>query len=423
LTIGYQYSYGQFVITNGGTVVDSTGSIGDLNGGSDSHDNSVLVTGSGSVWSNVVLYVGNYGSHNRLRIEDGGKVVSPYGYIGYGNHANQAIVTGNGSAWDIGQRLNIGDGGTSNELYVTSYGRVAVDGPVQFAWSDYAGRIVVSNSSTLTCRSLQIGSYSPYATGTLTVEGGVFAATNQTANGLTWIRRGGVIINSGTALFDIVAVTNGSWCVLKFNGGFIDAKATIVSNSLQFAVGDGNHSATFHLSGGTHNFANGIAISTNALLTGCGTIVGTVVNRGRIAISCPGGALSFGGALTNDGTIIAHDVATLDFFGPVVNNGVIDTFGGSAYFHAGFINNGTIVDASSFRITTIAQEGADIRVTWTTVGGTTNFVQATEDPCSNFDDISSVIVASGTGLTSTDYLDAGAATNFPSRFYRIRIVP
>ncbi|HUK81169.1 MAG TPA: hypothetical protein VLZ12_00905 [Verrucomicrobiae bacterium] len=80
-------------------------------------------------------------------------------------------------------------------------------------------------------------------------------------------------------------------------------------------------------------------------------------------------------------------------------------------------------NSSPYRIAAIAQEGDSIRITWTTVGGKTNFVQATSDLASSFADISSAIAITGAGLTSTNYLDAGALTNFPSRFYRIRLMP
>jgi hypothetical protein len=55
--------------------------------------------------------------------------------------------------------------------------------------------------------------------------------------------------------------------------------------------------------------------------------------------------------------------------------------------------------------------------------GKTNFVQATADLASSFADISPMHAISGTGLTLTNYLDIGAVTNIPSRYYRVRLVP
>ncbi|HUJ71467.1 MAG TPA: PKD domain-containing protein [Verrucomicrobiae bacterium] len=102
-----------------------------------------------------------------------------------------------------------------------------------------------------------------------------------------------------------------------------------------------------------------------------------------------------------------------------------DGFTNLEEFQAG--TDPTTASSSPLQITAIAPQGSDILLTWITAGGKTNVVQATTAPASvcasNFTDISPVIVSSGDGLTSTNYLDAGAATNTPSRYYRVRLVP
>jgi hypothetical protein len=82
--------------------------------------------------------------------------------------------------------------------------------------------------------------------------------------------------------------------------------------------------------------------------------------------------------------------------------------------------------ASAFRITSVARQGSDVLVTWTTVGGLSYVVQdsATGGYSSNsFVDISPLISIPGTGESTTNYLDAGAVTNGPSRYYRVRLGP
>jgi Bacterial Ig domain len=81
--------------------------------------------------------------------------------------------------------------------------------------------------------------------------------------------------------------------------------------------------------------------------------------------------------------------------------------------------------ASALRITSVAAQGSNIGVAWQTAGGHTNAVQATTNDSytTNFADISSPIVISGNGDVTTNYTDDGGATNIPSRFYRIRLVP
>jgi hypothetical protein len=102
-----------------------------------------------------------------------------------------------------------------------------------------------------------------------------------------------------------------------------------------------------------------------------------------------------------------------------------DGFTNFEEFQAG--TDPTDPNSSPLQITAIALQGVDILLTWTTAGGKTNVVQAMAGPWSdyfsNFADLSPIIVPSGDGLTSTNYLDAGGATNTPSRYYRIRLVP
>jgi len=78
---------------------------------------------------------------------------------------------------------------------------------------------------------------------------------------------------------------------------------------------------------------------------------------------------------------------------------------------------------SVFRILSIGMQGDDVLLTWATAGGRTNAVQAASNLSGTFSNISPNIIITGSGDTTTNYLDPGAATNWPSLFYRIRLVP
>jgi hypothetical protein len=83
--------------------------------------------------------------------------------------------------------------------------------------------------------------------------------------------------------------------------------------------------------------------------------------------------------------------------------------------------------ASVVRITAITHEGNDLRVTWQTAGGRTNQLQAApvvvgDHSIGNFTDLGAFTVLSGSGDTSTNRVDAGAVTNGPARYYRVRLV-
>jgi hypothetical protein len=97
---------------------------------------------------------------------------------------------------------------------------------------------------------------------------------------------------------------------------------------------------------------------------------------------------------------------------------------------AAFTNNSGagFVTVSKPRITGITMEATDTHITWTTAAGRTNFVQSTAGDTgggytNSVADIGLPIVVPGSGLVSTNYTDTGSATNFPARFYRVRLAP
>jgi len=77
--------------------------------------------------------------------------------------------------------------------------------------------------------------------------------------------------------------------------------------------------------------------------------------------------------------------------------------------------------ASALRITAVAQEGHNLRITWTMGSGKTNVLQRADTlgGASNFTDAVSILTVGSV----TNYLDVGAATNAPARYYRVRLGP
>jgi len=99
--------------------------------------------------------------------------------------------------------------------------------------------------------------------------------------------------------------------------------------------------------------------------------------------------------------------------------------------NVGFAFNGTAPDLGAFekattpppQIMSITFQGDDAVITWLTAPVKTNTVQATTDLGTDFTDVTEPIIAVGNGDVVTNYVDAGAATNFSERFYRVRFVP
>jgi PKD repeat protein len=84
--------------------------------------------------------------------------------------------------------------------------------------------------------------------------------------------------------------------------------------------------------------------------------------------------------------------------------------------------------ASAFRINSVSAQETNILILWTCGADRTNVVQVSmgdvDGSYSNsFTDLSEQIVLSGVGDVTTNYLDVGVATNAPTRYYRIRLVP
>lgn len=162
LFVGNSGSANSLVISNSGRVVSSSGYVGNNNTAS---NNTARVTGPGSHWImtniNASLYIGMNGVSNNLTVADGGVVSNKFGYIGFGSLArdNSVLVTGAGSVWSNGSSLNIGSlGGSGNLLTISNAGWVvgglayvgtATNSRNNIAWVTDAGSFW-TNSGSLT---------------------------------------------------------------------------------------------------------------------------------------------------------------------------------------------------------------------------------------------------------------------------------
>ncbi|MFZ0615531.1 MAG: hypothetical protein WAN16_03665, partial [Chthoniobacterales bacterium] len=124
IAVGYSGSGNSLTISNVGTVSSTITYIG---ANETSSNNRVVVTGSNSLWTNSSdLYVGFNGSHNQLVISNGGTMAvvgDVYGMaIGYGSNSwnNSALVTGGGSVLTNDCNLNVGYSGSYNSLVISN---------------------------------------------------------------------------------------------------------------------------------------------------------------------------------------------------------------------------------------------------------------------------------------------------------------
>jgi hypothetical protein len=186
----------------------------------------------------------------------------------------------------------------------------------------------------------------------------------------------------------IASVTN-SMIVGDCAGGAVGA-VTLSGGTLY--VTNANHNATLVVSDGTFQLNSGgnLVVDTLVLTSACGHFI------------------------KNGGTLQARNIVldpNLDADGDGQSN--------TNEFLAG---TDPLDPSSSFLITAIAQEGNDVRVTWTTVEGRDYVLQATpyltNGPGTPFVDLNPVIVATNTG--TTNLVHSGIINGAPARFYRVR---
>jgi T5SS/PEP-CTERM-associated repeat protein len=287
LSVGYASANNQLFVTNGGRLESANGAVGR----SYSRNNGVVVTGPGSLW-NVTsnLIVGNSGTGNRLTISNGGRVITTTGSL------DALPATANP--------------GRSNSVVVTSAASLlAVSGALVIGANSSVNQLRIADGGTVTAGSLTLGSPGTVEN-TIQVTGGQLAVTNAAGSATVLVRRGVVTLNGGTVTADRLVAADGPVSGFTVLAGTLSVKSTTVANGQPFAVGDNAALAQLDLQGGTHSFADGLTISPNALLTGAGTVQGTVSNAGTIA---PGrGALQVNGALRlADTSVLSFDIGGL----------------------------------------------------------------------------------------------------------------
>jgi T5SS/PEP-CTERM-associated repeat protein len=454
LDVGYKGTGNRLVVTNGGTVLSGYGLLGTY---SNSSGNSASVTGTGSVWSNSLdLYVGYREGGNQIIVSGGGAVFNTTGVLGFFSSSSNNVmrVTDPDSVWSNRSDLCVGYDGAGNVLVVTNGGTVLtrgdgfvggnpfnsnnvvmvsgnganwqISGSLYVGWPGTSNRLFIATGGAVAANNAVIGldDISSADGNVLQVSGGSLLVTNSSGNGELAVGRssgvGSLILDSGTVIANSLAAANGTKSVIQFNGGTFNSGGAAVTNGSVFSVGNGGSAATYHLSGGVHSFANGLAVRNNASLTGCGTISGTVLvdDGGSVVADC-GGALTFTGSVANYGTMKALNGSTLESYGPVVNYGFIDAIHGATNFHSGLVNFGTVLTAGSIpQIISVQIVGVDVWITFTTQGGVRCVFQDSTDLGGNsWTDVIEFISPGGT-LT---FIDPGAATQ-PKRFYRIGIV-
>ena len=201
---GLSVNRGTLNIENGGKVTNTGGSISTFTGSS-ATSGTVTVTGQNSHWQNS----STLGVSGTLNVQDGGKVTNTNGDIGVGNnHTGIATVTGSNSLWQNSGILNVGSAGGQATLNIENGGKVtSTNGFIGYGNNQTTGIATVTGANSRWENSGQLfigGSTSPAGgsgSGSLIINGGGIVSA---ANGVTIWSTGSLSGNGGTLDGDVV---------------------------------------------------------------------------------------------------------------------------------------------------------------------------------------------------------------------------
>ena len=291
---------GASTITITGT--GSTWNAGGINLNAASGSLSVLAGGTVTTGSTSTLIIGNTYNLNTVTVSGAGSVFTQ----------KAQVKVGTTGASSNNNALMIGTGGTMN---VTDLGNTGLG-------------IIVNGTGSNTGNKVQIDG------GTLNV---VSAGSSTPAINIT---KGALILNSGNVTTEVLLANTDATSVVTFNGGTLTTSSTTIANSAVFTVGNGTSAAALVLNGGTHSFANGLAISNNATLSGTGTVTAT----GNL--NYQGSSSTFNGAISGSGNTLALNNAAA-----VLTLGGTNTYTGTTLVSAGtLLVSGSLANTSGVTV-------------------------------------------------------------------------
>lgn len=207
MVFGQSSTGNQMTTTNGGALYTSNLIIGNAN---TSSSNVVTVTGAGSVWNIGPvpggLYLGYGSPGNQLTISDGAAVHTTAAFVGFSGKNTTATVTGTGSVWSM-VNLYVGYQSNTNTLSIGPGGSVVATN-VNINYVGGTGNRINIEGGSLISTNVLIGNLNCTASAQLTVDAGLLLVTNAAHNALLEVLSGTLTLNGGTAIVDRLVITN-----------------------------------------------------------------------------------------------------------------------------------------------------------------------------------------------------------------------
>ena len=272
------------------------------------------------------------------------------------------------------------------------------------------GQMTMSNGTVLVGHDMAVAR-ALNSVGTLTVQGGTIEVARVSSSGTMAI--GGAAGARGTFTMAGGVATTPVLVLGLFN---CTATGTVVISGGSLYVTNAAHNAVLEVRNGTVELDSGTLVIDKLVITNaCGHFIHA---GGTVSITMTNVSPN----LDADGDGIPN-ASDLDAFDPADagNDPDGDGFTNLQEFQAG--TNPTN-SASFLGITAIATESNDIRVTWMTGPGKTNALERSAGAAGSFsNNFTGIFTVTNVVGATTNYLDVGAATNAPARFYRVRLVP
>lgn len=295
LTIGYGGCGNQLLITASGTVCNAAGTIGNTAGAS---NNTVCVTGSGSSWRNSgsIISVGALGSANQLTVTNGAAVYGLNVQLGaLGGSNNSALLTGGGSVWSNTANFTVGQSsGGHNQLFV-------LNGGTLFSAASYVGygtgagnAVTLSDTgSTWRCSTFAMGQSTGGANWLTITNGAALLNTGYCVIGGTASNNAVLVSGVGSAMSN-----SGASYMYLGNTGAMN-QLVVLDGGIVYCKGD----VTLGKGGGGGNTASvcgsGSVWSVEGFLTATGSMNGLILSNGGVVSVKGGVTLAAGNYLSN----------------------------------------------------------------------------------------------------------------------------
>jgi T5SS/PEP-CTERM-associated repeat protein len=371
-----------------------------------------------------------------------------------------------GAVWMTGGQLTVTN--APIEVGFSGSGQLTVSNGVVSAAQLYvgtsvgsAGTLTMLNSATITLSSnMVIGSTSSnyifgggvtgsvFAAGTVWLKGGSLVLTNSQMDiGLDGI--GAVTVSNGVILARdarVNATNLGSMTASSAQGNLTvpGGKVTVFNSLILGDCASGGGVGNVFVTGGSVIVTNSGGTGTIDVRDGTLTLSNGLIQADRLVMTNSCGLIANSGGTIIVGTLVLDP--NLSATGDGLPNGWKQQYGLNPLSSSG--NNGPNGDpdgdgmsnlqeylagtdptnsSSALRITTVVRQGADVLITWQTVGGKNyvlQFVPINTTGFTNvFTDYSPLISMPSGPASTTNYLDVGAATNASARYYRVRLGP